>query len=228
MYFKGKIMFNINLKSLHDLVMDEDPNEQKATPTSPVAPAPAGYPPMPAGQTFGGVNNQYIDALRAAIKARPTALTALTAAAEKLTTVIPDANMRLKAAFQMVKSEGRGVKELLDAITVHVADLESQKLQFSRAMETESQNAIGKLQADANTFTSSTQVAQQQIKQLQQQLEQLNSLIVTNNNAFAETTQKINVEKSRLGENAQQFDTALTVVKSELENQRVVIQSALS
>src|ERR1035437_8701136 len=98
-------MFDSLGKSLKGLIMEENPDEKK-----PVLVTATSVPVSSTGN--GTVNNQYIEALRAAIKARPTALTALTAAAEKLTSVIPDANMRLKAAFQMVKSDGRGVKEL--------------------------------------------------------------------------------------------------------------------
>lgn len=90
-------------------------------------------------------NNQFTQALRNSIIARPTALTALTATTQKLEAVIKDPTMRIQAAFQMVKSEGRGIKELLDAITVHTADLESQRLQFTRAMDTELKTAVGSL-----------------------------------------------------------------------------------
>ena len=212
-------MFESLGKSLKGLIMEDEPTNS-AAPTAPAAPQ--------ATMQLVSVDNQFVDALRASIKARPTALTALTAAAEKLTAVIPDSNMRLKAAFQMVKSEGRGVKELLDAITVHAADLESQKLQFGRAMESESQKAIGNLQAISENLAASTQSAQQQIVSLQEQLGKLNQLIAENATKSSETAQQINVEKSRLAQNAQQFETALMVVKNELENQRVIIQSALS
>ena len=214
---------------LHDLVMEPDTNK-------PVKPDPVKAttgPSAPSGQAFTAttttpINNQYVDALRAVIKNRSTALTALTAAAEKLVNVIPDPTVRLKAAFEMVKGDGRGVKELLDAINVHAADLESQKLQFGRAMEQESQKAVGVLQAESDGLSSGIQTAQQQIQSLQAQLTQLNNLISTNTARRAEIAGQISGEKARIDTNAQQFETALSIVKNELAGQRAVIQSALS
>lgn len=212
-------MFESIGKSIKGLIMETEA-EKPVQPGEVKTVAIVGQSPM--------ADNQFVEALRASIKARPTALTALTIAAEKLTTVIPDSNMRLKAAFQMVKSEGRGVKELLDAITVHVADLESQKMQFSRAMDTESQRTIGNLQVMADSLTANSKSAQDQIVSLQDQITQLTIQITENSTKLSTTNQQIAVEQSRLAQNAHQFDNALVVVKNELENQRVIIQSALS
>lgn len=173
-------------------------------------------------------DNQFVEALRASIKTRQTALTALTSAAEKLTAVIPDPNMRLKAAFEMVKSDGRGVKELLEAITVHTADLESQKLQFARAMELESSRSVGNLRAMTESLSASTNAAQAQIKSFHDQIAQLTGLINENTAKVTASQNQIDVETSRLSNNSIQFDAALVMVKAELDNQRNIIQSSLS
>lgn len=216
-------MFENLGKSLKGLIMeDEGPSGNQ--PTGPSVTAGVAIP----SSQLAPVNNEFVEALRTVIKNRPTALTALTTAAEKLVAVIPDSNMRMKAAFQMVKSEGRGVKELLDAITVHAADLESQKLQFNRALEAESQKSIGQQQTALDNLTNSTSSCSNQIATLQAQIKSLNELIVQNNSQAAVVTQQISSEKARLAQNAQQFDTALLVVKNELDTQRSVIQSTLS
>lgn len=216
-------MFENLGKSLKGLIMeDEGPSVNQ-----PTGPGVTAGVVIPSSQSLP-VNNEFVEALRTVIKNRPTALTALTTAAEKLVAVIPDSNMRMKAAFQMVKSEGRGVKELLDAITVHAADLESQKLQFNRALEAESQKSIGQQQTALDNLTNSTSSCSNQIATLQAQIKSLNELIVQNNSQAAVVTQQISSEKARLAQNAQQFDTALLVVKNELDTQRSVIQSTLS
>ena len=209
--------------SLKNMIFEQDKTPQPETATAvPVKASQSA--PVPSLDA----SNKYVGLLRQAMQQRPTALTALTNAAEKLEGVIPDRSMRIKAAFQMVKSDGRGVKELLDAITIHVADLESQRLQFSRAMETESATAIGTLESEASTLAFNTKSAQDQILQLQSQLNGLTNIINENNTKAFEITNKIAGEKNRLDQNARQFDVALQIVKGELEGQRTVIQSALS
>ena len=214
-------MFSNFGKAIKEFVMEDDSSATVAAVVAVAAPATS----APLVQSV--VDNKYIEALRASIKARPTALTALTIAAEKLE-FIPDANMRLKAAFQSVKSEGRGVKEILEAITVHAADLESQKLQFTRALETESETTVGRLQDHNLNLKSEVDSARLQIKSFESQIEKLNEIISKHSVTSNANSAQINDEKSRLARNAQQFEIALTVVKNELESQRVVIQSALS
>ena len=214
-------MFSNFGKAIKEFVMEDDSSATVAAVVAVAAPATS----APLVQSV--VDNKYIEALRASIKARPTALTALTIAAEKLE-FIPDANMRLKAAFQSVKSEGRGVKEILEAITVHAADLESQKLQFTRALETESETTVGRLQDHNLNLKSEVDSARLQIKSFESQIEKLNEIISKHSVTSNVNSAQINDEKSRLARNAQQFEIALTVVKNELESQRVVIQSALS
>ena len=209
-------------KALKDMVFEDD------TPRSQAQTVSTGTVPSVPNLRVVASDNQYIGALRDAIKGRSTALTALTAAAEKLITVIPDADMRLKAAFEMIKGDGRGVKELVDAITVHIADLESQKLQFTRAIDAESQSTIGQLQAELSSNAANTESAQNQIKSMQAQIDQLRKEVTIYGNRKIEIDQNIQAETARLSQNTQLFELALITVKNELENQRKLIQTSLS
>lgn len=209
-------------KALKDMVFEDD------TPRSQAQPVSTGTVPSVPNLRVVASDNQYIGALRDAIKGRSTALTALTAAAEKLITVIPDADMRLKAAFEMIKGDGRGVKELVDAITVHIADLESQKMQFTRAIDAESQSTIGQLQAELSSNAANTESAQNQIKSMQAQIDQLRKEVTIYGNRKIEIDQNIQAETARLSQNTQLFELALITVKNELENQRKLIQTSLS
>lgn len=172
------------------------------------------------------VDDQFVTALRGAIKSRSSAFTALLATADKLANVIPDANMRLKAAFATL--EGRGLKEILGAIDVHAADLESQRMQFTRQAEDASKAAIGAKQVELDSIDPSIQVAQSQIEALTRQIGTLTDSIAQKSARKAELTTEIASETARFTSAKQQFDTALTIVKSELEGQKAVIQSALS
>lgn len=174
------------------------------------------------------VNNEYLTLLRNAIKARSTAFTALVANADKLANVIPDSAMRLKAAFEMVKGDGRGLKEIMGAIDVHLADLESQRMQFGAAMTRQKQTAIGVLQSEFDSLAPANQTAASQIQALQQQIAALQETMNRNTSRAAELQSQITTEGMRFTTAEQQFETALQIVKTELEGQKAVVGSTLN
>jgi chromosome segregation ATPase len=173
-------------------------------------------------------DNSFIEALRKAVKTRPTAFTSLLAAADKLANIIPDPNTRLKAAYATVSGEGRGLKEVVGAIEVHIADLEGQKLQFMSALEAQRTAALGTLESEMNSIGPANQSAAQQIQSMTQQIQQLQELIARNTNREAELKGKITAEQARFTVSQQQFESALVLVKTELESQRSAITSTLT
>lgn len=198
------------------------------TESGPRAPAKPAAAPTVSGSapTARPVDDQFVTALRNAIKARSSAFTALLATADKLSNVIPDSTMRLKAAFATL--EGRGLKEILGAIDVHAADLESQRMQFSRQAEDAMKREVGAKQAELDAIDPAIQVAQSQIEALSRQISSLNETIAQKSARKAELTTEIASETARFDTAKQQFETALTVVKGELDGQKAIIQSALA
>ncbi len=215
------------LNKLKGFIFEEDANAPAAA-QAPATASTAQAPAKSAGASHQAqvVDDEFVQALRGALKSRSTAFTALLNNADKLSSVIPDANMRLRAAFQML--EGRGLKEILGAIDVHSADLESQRLQFARQAEEASKKAIGSKQAELDTIDPSIENAKQQIEALTRNIAALNDVIANNTARKTELTIQINEENQRFEAAKQRFETALTIVKSELEGQRAVVQSALS
>lgn len=161
--------------------------------------------------------------MRTAIKSRATAFTALLATADKLASVIPDANTRLKAAYATVAGEGRDVPSILQAIEVHAADLESQRMQFSKQAEDAMKATVGSKRAELETIDPSIASAQQQVQSLQQQIQALNEAIAQKNIRKGELTADIATEEQRFNAAKQQFETALTIVRAELDSQKAVI-----
>src|SRR5574343_471788 len=98
--------------------------------SAPKAAAPAAAPvaqPAQAGSPVvyatPGVNMDMVTAIKKAIFSRPTPFTTLMAAADKLSSIIADSNLRLKAAFATA-SEGRTAKQVADAVDVHLVDVD--------------------------------------------------------------------------------------------------------
>lgn len=217
------------LGKLKSLVWEDDPKQAAAKPAAPTGSAPLGAAPVAAAPGVAApVDDKFVQALRTAIKNRPTAFTALLAAADKLASIIPDSNTRLKAAYATVAGEGRDVRTILGAIEVHAADLESQRMAFTKQAEDAARAAIGAKQAELDSIDPSIASAQSQIESLTRQIQSLNDTIAQKSARKAELTADIANENARFAGAKSQFETALTIVKSELDGQKAIIQSALS
>lgn len=173
-------------------------------------------------------DNTFIELLRKVIKSRSTAFTALLDAADKLSSIIPDPTTRLKAAYATVASEGRGLKEMLGAIDAHNSDLEANKMSFTRSLETQRTAALSALESEKAALEASAKTSAEQIAAMQQQIQHLQQLISTNTTRAIEISTKIQAEEARFATTAQQFETALVIVRQELEGQRSAIGSTLT
>ena len=155
------------------IFVDEAAKPQQVPAASPQATPQTQMPAGSAPQVMQPADNTFIEALRKAVKGRATGFTSLLAAADKLANIIPDPNTRLKAAYATVSGEGRGLKEVIGAIDIHVADLEGQKLQFMSAVDNQRNAAIGSLESELNSIGPANQSAAQQIQAMTQQIQQL-------------------------------------------------------
>jgi predicted nucleic acid-binding Zn-ribbon protein len=195
-----------------------------------VAPDPLAAAARPLGTSTAAPaqNNEFVTALRAAIKARPTAFTALLQSSDKLASVIPDPSMRLKAAYEMVRGDGRGINELLQAIEIHAQDLAQQQRQFDAASERKKTEVLATTQAELTNLGTGIDSARTQIAALTSQLQSLNQLISDNTVRQGELSQKIAAEEQHFVFAKQQFAAALSLVTSELSGQKAIISSTLS
>lgn len=212
--------------SWRDYILADDPNKPKAAPAAaPVASHPLGSAPPMANAIATAPENQFVTALRTAIKGRQSAYTQLLAAADKLVSIIPDANTRLKAAYA---TTGRNVIEVVQAIDVHISDLESQRMQFTAAMEKTKSEAMGAMQSELTAIEPANATMNSTIQSLAQQITQLQDKINTNSTRKAELTTQITLKTNEFATSEAQFGQALTVVKGELDGQKSIVQSVLS
>lgn len=206
-------------------------DEAAAGAAKPAVAAPAAQPVQTAGAPASAAvsqDNQFLEVLRKVIKSRSTAFTALLEAADRLNNIIPDPTTRLKAAYATVVTEGRGLKEMLGAIDAHFSDLEGNKLAFTRSLETQKAAALNTLNAEKSALENSIKTSSDQIASMQQQIQQLQQVIATNTARSIEIATQIQTEDARFAATAQQFDTALLIVRQELEGQRSAIGSTLA
>ena len=171
--------------------------------------------------------NEFVSVLRQVVRGRQTAYTALLAADDRLANVIPDRTMRLKAAFEMVRGDGRDLPQLMAAIDVHLTDLNSQKLSFAQTLERKKAEACGASQAELDAITPANQAAQDSIKQLEDQVQALKNQISQRNQRATELQAKLQADTRTYDSKKQLFDAALALVGSEISNQKTIIFTAL-
>jgi chromosome segregation ATPase len=204
------------------LFEDSSPQAQAATPAKP---APSVTAKVTAAPLVS--DNKFVEALQTAIKNRATAYTALLTAADKLVDIIPDPNMRLRAAYAQVAGEGRGVAQIMAALEIHTSDLEGQRMSFKRQAESTAQAAIATKKTELATVEATVTSSQQQIQNMTEQIQALQGQIAEKTTRAAELRGEISAEESRFELAGQQFDAALNIVKADLDGQRLIIQSAL-
>lgn len=200
----------------------QQPNSAASSAVPAAIQQPAGAAQAPAA------TNKFVDVLRTSIRNRQTAFTALVTAADRLSNIIPDASTRLKAAFATIAGEGRDVRSIIQALDVHAADLDGQRMAFERQAEQAMKTTTGTWQAELDTIDPTIKSLQDQALALQQQIQSLSESITAKGSRKVELQNLLSVEQQRFEAARQEFNTALTLVKSELDGQRAIIQSALS
>lgn len=215
------------LKGLGKHIFEDDGKSTPAQTANPNTPIGVTATAVTSGAAIPA-NNEYVGLLRTALKSRVTAFTNLLTAADKLATVIPDPNMRLKAAYEMVKADGRGLNELLQAIDIHANDLASQERSFLAQAESALGSAIGAMERELQSLDSTNTSARQQIESFQQQIATLNTTIANNSVRQTELSNSIASERARFDTNKIQFSSALSTVQAELSSQKTIISSTLA
>jgi predicted nucleic acid-binding Zn-ribbon protein len=216
------------LKGLGKHIFEDESKSTPAQPSNTNSPLGVSAAAVTSGVQTAASNNEYIGLLRQALKSRITAFTNLLTAADKLQNVIPDPSMRLKAAYEMVKAEGRGLTELLQAIEIHAADLASQERTFMNAAETALGTAINAMERELQSLEATNTSARQQIESFQQQIATLNTTIANNSGRQVELSNQIATERARFDSNKVQFNSALATVQAELASQKTIISSTLA
>lgn len=217
---------------LKNAMFEQDPGAAK-----PATPAPAmtaatlatlaAGPSMAAPLLSPGVNPEFVAAIRKAVMGRNTALTQLMATADKMTNIIADPQLRLKAAYAAA-GDGRSVKQIIEAVDVHLSDVDGEELRFKSAMDGKAHAELTPLEQQAVQLGSQIKSAQEQIAAFQARVIELTNNIGTMTQQQAETNTTIANKRHELGVMAEGFKAAASAVRAELQGNKVTISSALS
>lgn len=169
-------------------------------------------------------NADMVAAIRKAVFARNTALTAVLQAADNLSDVIPDPTMRLKAA---AKSTGRDARSIQDAIKIHLSDVDGEELRFNQALQAKSSTELGTLQQTADNMKRQVEAAQAEIDAAQKRIADLTASISSFNAQQNEAITALNTRKQELTIAESQFKAAAGTVRAELATHQSTISSTL-
>lgn len=216
------------LNALKDAVFVEDPNAPKQeAPAKTVTVTAGNVAPGQPVQMAAPVNAEFVAAIRKAVLGRNTALTQLMAMADKLTSIIPDPNQRLKAAYATA-GDGRTVKQIVDAVDVHLSDVDGEELKFKAALEGKVRSEIAPLEQQSQLLAQQAQGAQDQITQMQQRIAELTASIGTLTQQAATASAQAVTKKQELELMASNFQLAANAVRAELQQNKNIIASALN
>jgi predicted nucleic acid-binding Zn-ribbon protein len=199
----------------------EEPTQQTQQPAPTVK-------PVSGGTSVGtGVNAEMVQAIKTNTLNRKTPYTALLEAAEKLASVIPDQVTRLKAAYAMV-GEQRTVGAILQAIDVHISDVDGERLRFNQASDQRRKTELSSLTAASQQLAEANKSMNGEIAAMQERIRALTDSIITNEGKVSELTAQLNSRTLEFDLAVQQFDAATNTVRAELEQQRAAISSTLT
>jgi chromosome segregation ATPase len=205
------------------MVEDDNPAPPQARATQP-AQAPGA--PVPMFQQGPVLNAAMVDAIRKATFTRNTALTALLTASDSLKDIIPDPVMRLKAA-QKTAGAGRSAKEISEAVSIHLNDVDAEELRFGQVLNSKIQNEVGGLNQQATA-------ADQQIVSMNAEIQTLTQRVATLQQTIGERTGELTALRSQsqareaeLRQSETEFKAAANAVRAELNGHKNTILSTL-
>ncbi|MES2018001.1 MAG: hypothetical protein V4484_16050 [Pseudomonadota bacterium] len=188
--------------------------------TSPKAPTVTGMAPKAAAPV--SINQQMLATLREKITSRSTAYVTLIEAAQRLASVIPDEATRMKAAFAMVSGEGiRSVASITQAIDVHIADLEGERMRFKQASDLQTNVKSAALRKQAETLATQTDCMQTEIARLQAD-------VVKNTAQCRDLTMQADQADTEITSIAAAFDRSVDFLKADLAAKKAALSSILN
>jgi hypothetical protein len=221
----GKGLFG----ALKGLVMEEDPNDTNSQGAQTAA-APqntnsgsGGYVAAPMSSS-PMIDPALLQHLQQVINKRRTPFTSLIEQSEKLRSIIPDDITRLKAAAVSV---GGDKASILQAVDIHMNDLDAEAGNFQRFSDSEANTKIGSLKAEAANRERTATDQDARVQALSQEIQQLQQSAAENRAAAAQATVNAGAEQAELDRKSAAFSSALNAVKSNLTTQKSVLSSTL-
>lgn len=220
--------------SIKGAVIEDDGEKPQAkvapAPVTSAAPAPRAVTAPVAGTPYVPqpvVNADMVNAIRNKTFARNTALTALISASDALSGIpgMTD-SMRLQAAAKTAGA-GRKTSDFVDAVQIHLNDVDAAERDFSNMVQTKVNADCGDLKKQADAAALTAKQKTERASQLQQEIAQLQSDSEAALTASHDLGQKAANKEADLRKSETEFKVAANAVRDELNGQKQTILSTL-
>ena len=215
---------NFVSKYLVDISGEEDATNATASELS----APSVSPVTAAGSTSPGVNSAMVAELKKVVTRRATPYTALEERTAALAEVIPDQTMRTKAAFAVLKSEGRTAHQIIQAIDTHLMDLDGEQRRFTSTSQQASNRSIGALREEIAALSNATEDDNRNVNELREQIARGEERIRERSGNIAAKAAAADAAELELARVVQDFTDAVESVKQGLTQRKADLSSALA
>lgn len=207
-------------KGLGFFVEMEDPkNEEKVTPKS--------QPPI-INKEATPQNNEVMELLNRTINNRKSAYTSLLETARKMEKVLPNEADRIKAAFALIAAEGRTAENVIQAIDVHLSDLEGEHLRFKQQSELQLQTQSKTLKDRIDSLNIQNTTIQNELNSLNKRIQEIQTTLANNNHEIQNSDQQIKELEIKISSIYNQFKLALEATKHDLTSKKSSLSMILS
>lgn len=203
-------------------------------PTAASAPPGPGWVAAPAShapqiQAAPGIDPAMLNQLQSVINKRPTPYTALIDSAKLLEQFITDETARFKAAFVQVSSTGgRTAQSVIQALDVHLADIDMEGKQFERALGAQIAERVTVCSTSAQRERDAATVGFKRAEDLHKQADEAYAAATANTVKAKELDEQGQKAASEIESVKQNFSMAVDYIKANLASKRQYLQSILN
>lgn len=190
-----------------------------STPTAPTTPVTSAAVPST-------VDSEMLSALEATINNRKTPYTALLDASVKLESAIPDENVRIKAAYAVV-GNGRTIDAILNAIDVHISDVEGEKLRFNSTTTKQIEEKCTGPRLQAKQLEESNTNITTRIAHLQAEIAKLGETCTEQTNKAVALVQQADLAEAEIRSVQAKFESAVELMKTKLLQKKSTLASII-
>ena len=175
------------------------------------------------------VDPEMLATLQKKISARSTPYITLMDTAQRLVGIIPDETTRLKAAFAMVCGDGnRSAASIAQAIDVHLADLEGERIRFKNVSNDQLVGMAADLRKQANALTAQGAASSAEIERMQAAIASLQGTMSKNTAQARELTAAADKSEADIKAVCVAFDRAVEYLKNDLAGKKAALNALLA
>lgn len=223
------------LSKLKNMMFEEDGKSTLPPPSQPPqAPGqPQYYQPVPGARTptptaYSPVDQEMYQRLKMVATSRVTSFKTLKESTKKLDGIIPDEPGKIRAAFAMLSNEARTPAQILQAVDMHLSDIDSEVTKFMAQAEARKASTITQLDNEINNTASMITNSNRTIETLSSQIGQEQIKLTDLNTKMIELQGKRSNIENEIALTTSKFTQAADAVKAELMGDRNTLQSVFN